>query len=85
VAFSSAFLLIYSFSIQVFPNKSGKGALFSTNLMTSNSSSVDVSWEIIGVLLTLPHRVIVITEILSAQGDKNSASSKQKESFIAQD
>jgi hypothetical protein len=27
--------------------------------MTSNSSSVDVPWEIIGTLVTLPHRVII--------------------------
>jgi len=51
----SAFLLIWSFSIQVFPTKRGKGALFSTNLMTSDSSLVNFSWEIIGTLVDIPH------------------------------
>jgi hypothetical protein len=33
--------------------------LFSTNLITSNSSYVDVPWMMRGTLVTLPHRVII--------------------------
>jgi hypothetical protein len=33
--------------------------LFSTNLITSNYSSVDVPWMMTGTLVTLPHRVII--------------------------
>lgn len=35
--------------------------MFSTNLMTSNSSFVDVPWAFIGTWVSLPHRVMIFS------------------------